>query len=383
MSRAHMDYLTANMGDLLKMTYTDNKGKQQHVLRGRTGLAILHKYADRANKYSGRAWPSRSTLADELNEDRKNVTLAVAGLVAGGLLRDTGDREGQAIVYDVFPGQVTLERRANGGASGGADTTSHSASGGAGGGAGGGVGGGADTTSHDDDDESANPAAARASGQKSSKKRNRDVEGTRTPTPTGDRLESPVVAAARGGENERWKRVCAAAIELDQVQHGPLKLPAMRAKRVKQIEQAALEALGEYSTAGEPALAALVICRVHDTEPEPDLLRYLEDQQAAALGMVPSDYTDPDTEPDWWALDDEPAALDSEPRSAAPEPDHLTPETWSNSAAYREVREAVKRMKAGVVEVTKRMAAQTPSADTATVSDLAASAVNAIGPPRD
>lgn len=340
MSRAHLDHMTATLGDLLAMTYTDSKGKKQHVLRGRTGQAVLHKYADRANKHTGRAWPSIRTLADELNLDPSNVHQAVAALVAGGLLSDTGDREGQSKVYLVFPGQVTLETRRGVGADTNTSATGEGLGVGASVGQGVGVGVGADTYTSRDDDDDEKPSAARVSGEISRENRALGERGTRTPNPNQnpDRLDSPGKAAAGGKEKERLETVVVAAWQLDQVK--PLTVPAAQANRRKAIERAASEALTEYPAASVEALRDLVLCRVHDKQPDRDLVLYLEEQQAAASGLLPSGWTDLDTEPDYAALD----ALEETP---APERDitPAAPVPRRDSPARREAIEQAKAMR--------------------------------------
>ena len=132
MSHRHTAWLAGNLGDLLKLTYTDSDGKQQRVVRGQTGLAALMVFADRANEYTGQAWPSTRSLARDLQVDRANLRPVMEGLVAGGLLVDTGEREGQATVYRVFPDQVTLRStKTPTPLSGGPSTPTTSGSGGA------------------------------------------------------------------------------------------------------------------------------------------------------------------------------------------------------------------------------------------------------------
>ena len=355
MSRAHLDHMTATLGDLLAMTYTDSKGKKQHVLRGRTGQAVLHKYADRANKYTGRAWPSIRTLADELNLDPSNVQKAVEALKAGGLLSETGDREGQAKVYLVFPGQVTLETRRGVGADTNTSAAGEGAGVGQGVGQGVGVGVGVDTYTSRDDDDDEKPSAARVSGEISRENRAFGERGTRTPNPNQnpDWLDSPGKAAAGGKEKERLETVVAEAWQLDQVK--PLTVPAAQVKRRKAIERAASEVLKEYPAASVEALRDLVLCRVHDKQPDRDLVLYLDQQQATVEGLVASDYTDPDTEPDWSALDEPAPQVRDTPLAAmrSDQPGHLTPATWSSSPAVREALDAaaaMRRKTAGVEE---------------------------------
>lgn len=341
MSRAHLDYMTANLGALLRMTYTDSDGTKQDVLRGRTGQAVLHLYADRANKYTGRAWPSLRTLADELNLDRSNVGKVVKALVAGGLLLDTGDREGQAIVYLVFPGQVTLETRK------GVGVDTYTSPNGVVQGVvqGVGVAVGVDTYTSRGDDDDEKPTAARASGESLRENRAVGERGTRTPNPNPDRLDSPGKAAAGGKEKTRWETVVEAAWALDQV--NPLTNPGAQRKRRKAIEAAALDAVRDYPAANANALRDLVLCRVHDTEPDRDLVLYLDEQQAAVEGLVASDYSDPDTEPEWWALDEPAPQVRDTPLVAArsEQPEQHTPATWSSSPAFREALDAANAMR--------------------------------------
>lgn len=356
MSRAHLDHMTATLGDLLAMTYTDRNGTKQDVLKGRTGQAVLHLYADRANKYTGRAWPSLRTLADELNLDRSNVQKAVAALVAGGLLSDTGDREGQAKVYLVFPGQVTLETRKGVGVDTNTSATGEGLGVVQGVVQGVGVGVGADTYTSRDDDDDEKPSATRVSGEISRENRAFGERGTRTPNPNQnpDRLNSPGKAAAGGKEKERLERVKAIAGDLDQAR-GVLKVPAMRTKRARQIEQAALDVVAAYPTASEGALANLVLCQVHGEQPDRDLVLYLDQQQATVEGLVSSDYTDPDTEPDWSALDEPAPQVRDTPLAATEgeQPEHLAQRNWSRSPAYRaalDAAAAMRRKTAGVEE---------------------------------
>jgi len=323
MSHQHSAWVADHVGELLQMTYTDSSGKEQAVVRGQYGLAALVVFAGRAGESDGEAFPSVRGIARDLKVDPKNMRQAVEALVAGGLLVDTGRTRGQATVFQVLPGLVTLKKPKNTTPTGGgSETTTPAVSGGTGGGVGGGVGGGigggseTPTTGQDSDDE--NPSAARASAETERGKIHFSVDGTmnpRTPNQSHDMLDQSRGDTAGGENKQRIERIAATAVELDQSLNGALNNPRMKQKRHRELCEQITQALAEYPTASDSALANLAVCRVHGTDPDRDLVTYLEDQQAAAVGLVTSDYSDPDTEPDWWALADD-DTLDHEPAPA-------------------------------------------------------------------
>ena len=353
MSWEALDYLTENLRDLRRVTYTatdpkTGKTSTMRAIQGEEGLALLMFLAYHADA-EGVAYPGERLMAAATGQHRRNIQRNRDSLVAGGLIERVEDRfyKGQRVgAYLLFPwadiskgGRDTAPSRLS---TGGRDTAPSE--------------GQVDAEVDAEVDaitqaekgaalKGSNPRATRVSGETGEGKTVSFECITQTPTPTGDRLDSPGKAAAGGKEKTRWETVVEAAWALDQV--NPLTNPGAQRKRRKAIEAAALDAVRDYPAANANALRDLVLCRVHDTEPDRDLLLYLDEQQAAVEGLVASDYSDPDTEPEWWALDEPAPQVRDTPLVAArsEQPEQHTPATWSSSAGYREALDAANAMR--------------------------------------
>jgi hypothetical protein len=102
----------------------------------------------------------------------------------------------------------------------------------------------------------------------------------------------------------------------------------------------------------------MALAQVHGADPDPGLIEYLENQQAAAAGWTDSGYRDPDTLSDWDHLHDDAVALDHDTTAATRtgrtvEAAELTPEQEaSRRSAAQEVLAMVRGLKreAGQVE---------------------------------
>jgi len=137
-----------------------------------------------------------------------------------------------------------------------------------------------------------------------------------TPNQAADMLD-PSPGDVAGGVNEkRLQKVVAVALELDQARNGALRSQPMKSKRERELREAARSLLLDYPAANDSAVADMALNQVHGTDPDPGLIEYLEDQQAAAAGWTDSGYCDPDTLSDWDHLHDDAVALDHAPSAA-------------------------------------------------------------------
>jgi hypothetical protein len=159
---------------------------------------------------------------------------------------------------------------------------------------------------------------------------------------------------AGGGNKKRLERVTAAAVELDHARHGALKLPAKQKQRERDLRTAAAAVLLDYPGANDGAVIEMALTQVHGTEPDPGLIEYLEDQEAAAAGWTDSGYCDPDTLSDWDHLHDDPVALDQETTAA----DEQTPE--QKAATHSVMREVLDEFR-GLKREAGQVQDQTPA----------------------
>ena len=313
MSHEATDYLIENLSELRRLTYqgTDD-AKPMRAIQGEEGLAVLLVLCDHAND-AGLSWPGQRRMETETGAARRNVRRCLDSLQRGGLIEYAGKTNHKGSEVDtwlVFPG-VNLSR-------GGRDTAPSQLS--TGGrdtaptvGAGVGAEVGAITRPQNDPRPGErNPDAARISGEKMQENRGKNLCITITPQPQpGEHFESATVTAARGVKKDhRWEALVEAAALRDTELNGPLTRPAKQAKRRREIEQTALEVLADFPTVRTAHLADLVVSRVHEVEPDPDLIEYLRyqtaaghDSPAAGDDLREIEYTDQDTEPDPWPDD--------------------------------------------------------------------------------